>query len=224
MDHTQNMYMHMSLHVILLYPHGAQGRGSTGKVYGLCCCHDLVSAAVRPLCAVGLSGSCQAVTLGPDSDGSPLMSCSAVRLSDTTYACCQTVGESAVNAVRLSGTVRRCPGFAVVLSDHRAQAWVASVRPRNGWLLQRYDITYQGLLVLQLSSSYLRQSLCSKKSSENGTAPSAQLPRHDSLKSKAPRPQSARIQRPPAPIGLACRIPRSAPPTVEVLQTAQRLR
>ena len=59
-----------------------------------------VSAAVRPLCAVGLSGSCQAVTLGPDSDGSPRLSGSAVRLSDT---CCQTVRESAVNAVRLSG-------------------------------------------------------------------------------------------------------------------------
>ena len=73
-----------------------------------------VSAAVRPLCAVGLSGSCQAVTLGPDSDGAPLMSDSAVRLSDT---CCQTVRESAVSAVRLSGTVRRCPGFAVRLSD-----------------------------------------------------------------------------------------------------------
>ena len=108
MDHT-----HMSLHVILLYPHGAQERGSTGSVYGLCCC-QAVSAAVRPLCAVGLSGSCQAVTLGPDSDGSPRLSGSAVRLSDT---CCQTVRESAVSAVRLSGTVRRCPGFAVRLSD-----------------------------------------------------------------------------------------------------------
>ena len=108
MDHT-----HMSLHVILLYPHGAQERGSTGSVYGLCCCRA-VSAAVRPLCAVGLSGSCQAVTLGPDSDRSPRMSGSAVRLSDT---CCQTVRESAVSAVRLSGTVRRCPGVAVRLSD-----------------------------------------------------------------------------------------------------------
>ena len=103
----------MSLHVILLYPHGAQERGSTGSVYGLCCCRA-VSAAVRPLCAVGLSGSCQAVTLGPDSDGTPRLSDSAVRLSDT---CCQTVRESAVSAVRLSGTVRRCPGFAVRLSD-----------------------------------------------------------------------------------------------------------
>ena len=73
-----------------------------------------VSAAVRPLCAVRLSGNCQAVTLRPDSDGTPLMSGSAVRLSDT---CCQTVRESAVSAVRLSGTVRRCPGFAVRLSD-----------------------------------------------------------------------------------------------------------
>ena len=82
-------------------------------MYGLCCC-QAVSAAVRPLCAVGLSGSCQAVTLGPDSDGSPRLSGSAVRLSDT---CCQTVRESAVSAVRLSGTVRRCPGFAVRLSD-----------------------------------------------------------------------------------------------------------
>ena len=104
----------MSLHVIvLLYPHGAQERGSTGSVYGLCCCRA-VSAAVRPLCAVGLSGSCQAVTLAPDSDGTPRLSDSAVRLSDT---CCQTVRESAVSAVRLSGTVRRCPGFAVRLSD-----------------------------------------------------------------------------------------------------------
>ena len=52
--------------------------------------------------------------LGPDSDGAPLMSDSAVRLSDT---CCLTVRESAVSAVRLSGTVRRCPGVAVRLSD-----------------------------------------------------------------------------------------------------------
>ena len=109
----------MSLHVIvLLYPHGAQERGCTACVRsvllsGWSGCRA-VSAAVRPLCAVGLSGSCQAVTLGPDSDGSPLMSGSAVRLSDT---CCQAVRESAVNAVRLSGTVRRCPGFAVRLSD-----------------------------------------------------------------------------------------------------------
>ena len=114
MDHT-----HMSLHVIvLLYPHGAQERGCTACVRsvllsGWSGCRA-VSAAVRPLCAVGLSGSCQAVTLGPDSDGTPLMSGSAVRLSDT---CCQTVRESAVNAVRLSGTVRRCPGFAVRLPD-----------------------------------------------------------------------------------------------------------
>ena len=109
----------MSLHVIvLLYPHGAQERGCTACVRsvllsGWSGCRA-VSAAVRPLCAVGLSGSCQAVTLGPDSDGTPLMSGSAVRLSDT---CCQAVRESAVNAVRLSGTVRRCPGFAVRLSD-----------------------------------------------------------------------------------------------------------
>ena len=109
----------MSLHVIvLLYPHGAQERGCTACVRsvllsGWSGCRA-VSAAVRPLCAVGLSGSCQAVTLGPDSDGAPRMSDSAVRLSDT---CCQTVGESAVSAVRLSGTVRRCPGFAVRLSD-----------------------------------------------------------------------------------------------------------
>ena len=109
----------MSLHVIvLLYPHGAQERGCTACVRsvllsGWSGCRA-VSAAVRPLCAVGLSGSCQAVTLGPDSDGTPLMSGSAVRLSDT---CCQTVRESAVSAVRLSGTVRRCPGFAVRLSD-----------------------------------------------------------------------------------------------------------
>merc|ERR1712086_441732 len=93
--------MYMSLHVILLYPHGAQERGSTGSVYAVCA-------------AVGLSGSCQAVTLAPDSDGSPRLSDSAVSLSDT---CCQTIREGAVSAVRLSGTVRRCPGFAVRLSD-----------------------------------------------------------------------------------------------------------
>ena len=109
----------MSLHVIvLLYPHGAHERGCTACVRsvllsGWSGCRA-VSAAVRPLCAVGLSGSCQAVTLSPDSDGTPLMSGSAVRLSDT---CCQAVRESAVNAVRLSGTVRRCPGFAVRLSN-----------------------------------------------------------------------------------------------------------
>ena len=114
----------MSLHVIvLLYPHGAQERGCTACVRsvllsGWSGCRA-VSAAVRPLCAVGLSGSCQAVTLGPDSDGTPLMSGSAVRLSDT---CCQTVGESAVSAVGLSGTVRRCPGVAVRLSDQGSVA------------------------------------------------------------------------------------------------------
>ena len=98
--------------------------GTRKRLHGLCavyglCCGRAVSAAVRPLCAVRLTGSCQAVTLGPDSDGSPLMSGSAVRLSDT---CCQTVRESAVSAVRLSGTVRRCPGFAVRLSDQGSGA------------------------------------------------------------------------------------------------------
>ena len=106
----------MSLHVTLLYPQW----GTRKRLYGVCVRSVLlsgcqaVSAAVRPLCAVGLSGSCQAVTLGPDSDGAPRLSDSAVRLSDT---CCLTVRESAVSAVRLSGTVRRCPGFAVRLSD-----------------------------------------------------------------------------------------------------------
>ena len=91
----------MPLHVIvLLYPHGAQERGCTACVWsvllsGWSGCRA-VSAAVRPLCAVGLSGSCQAVTLGPDSDGAPLMSDSAVRLSDT---CCQAVRESAVRGL-----------------------------------------------------------------------------------------------------------------------------
>ena len=93
--------------------HGAQEKKLSRSVFGLCCCRA-VSAAVRPLYAVRLSGSCQAVRLAPDSDGTPLMSGSAVRLSDT---CCQAVRESAVSAVRLSGTVRRCPGFAVRLSD-----------------------------------------------------------------------------------------------------------
>ena len=126
------MCMCMSLHVILLYPHGAQERGSTGSVYGLCCCRA-VSAAVRPLCAVGLSGSCQAVTLAPDSDGTPRLSDSAVRLSDT---CCQTIRESAVSAVRLSGTVRRCPGFALCCQatgcQTRAQPSAGEVRGGRG--------------------------------------------------------------------------------------------
>ena len=103
-----------------------------------------VSAAVRPLCAVGLSGSCQAVTLGPDSDGAPLMSDSAVRLSDT---CCQTVRESAVNAVRLSGPLSGAdlsgllccqavrPGLSDALDGPRQRAsagWTCapSARPR----------------------------------------------------------------------------------------------
>ena len=100
----------------VLYPQW----GTRKRLYGGCVRSVLlsgcqaVSAAVRPLCAVGLSGSCQAVRLGPDSDGTPCLSDSAVRLSDT---CCQTVRESAVSAVRLSGTVRRCPGVAVRLSD-----------------------------------------------------------------------------------------------------------
>ena len=47
--------------------------------------------------------SAQAVTLGPDSGGAHRLSDSAVRLSDTCY---QAVGESAVSAVKLSGTVR----------------------------------------------------------------------------------------------------------------------
>ena len=101
----------VSLHVIvLLYPHGAQERGCTACVRsvllsGWSGCRA-VSAAVRPLCAVGLSGSCQAVRLGPDSDGTPLMSGSAVRLSDT---CCQAVREvlSTLSGCRaLSGAVR----------------------------------------------------------------------------------------------------------------------
>ena len=99
--------------------------GTRKRLYGVCVRSVLlsgcqaVSAAVRPLCAVGLSGSCQAVTLGPDSDGTPRLPDSAIRLSDT---CCQTVRESAVSAVRLSGTVRRCPGVAVRLSDQGSEA------------------------------------------------------------------------------------------------------
>jgi len=62
----------------------------------------------------------QAVTLGPDSDGTPRLSDSAVRLSDL---CCQTVGESAVSAVGLSGTVRRC----------RSGVCCQAVRPGLRW-------------------------------------------------------------------------------------------
>ena len=131
----------MSLHVTLLYPQW----GTRKRLYGVCVRSVLlsgcqaVSAAVRPLCAVGLSGSCQAVTLGPDSDGSPRLSGSAVRLSDT---CCQTVRESAVSAVRLSGTVRRCPGVAVRLSD---QGSVQQNADRSGRDLRAManDATYR---------------------------------------------------------------------------------
>ena len=42
--------------------------------------------------------------------------------------CCQTVRESAVSAVRLSGTVRRCPGFAVRLSDQGSGKTPKSMR------------------------------------------------------------------------------------------------
>ena len=45
--------------------------------------------------------------------------------------CCQTVGESAVSAVRLSGTVRRCPGFAVRLSDQVSASRGRLVRVRR---------------------------------------------------------------------------------------------
>ena len=76
------------------------------------CCHE-ATVCCR---AVGQLSGCH--VRGPDSDGTPLMSGSAVRLSET---CCQTVGESAVSAVRLSGTVRRCPGFAVRLSDQGSE-------------------------------------------------------------------------------------------------------
>ena len=138
MDHT-----HMSLHVIvLLYPHGAQERGCTACVWsvllsGWSGCRA-VSAAVRPLCAVGLSGSCQAVTLGPDSDGAPLMSDSAVRLSDT---CCQAVGENAVSAVWLSGTVRRCPQLqGLLLSGCHARWHVFRARSRNEQDSQRVRV------------------------------------------------------------------------------------
>ena len=133
----------MSLHVTLLYPQW----GTRKRLYGVCVRSVLlsgcqaVSAAVRPLCAVGLSGSCQAVTLGPDSDGTPRLPDSAVRLSDT---CCQTVRESAVSAVRLSGTVRRCPGFAVRLSDQgsdvgRQRAATSTLRARDSAPIGRPD-------------------------------------------------------------------------------------
>ena len=80
-----------------------------------------VSAAVRPLCAIGLSGSCQAVKLGPDTaTDHPRMSGSArllsgcqkhaVRLSEKVL--------SALSGCRaLSGAERAVRGFAVRLSD-----------------------------------------------------------------------------------------------------------
>ena len=87
---------------------------------GLCtvCAAVRLSALLSGHCVLSgcQAASCQAVTLGPDSDGSPRLSGSAVRLSDM---CCQTVRESAVSAVRLSGTVRRCPGFALCCQSVR---------------------------------------------------------------------------------------------------------
>ena len=154
MDHT-----HMSLHVIvLLCPHGAQERGCTACVRsvllsGWSGCRA-VSAAVRPLCAVGLSGSCQAVTLGPDSDGAPRPSDSAVRLSDT---CCQTVRESAVSAVRLSGTVRRCPGFAVRLSDQGSVSTMRQPRTTPGAVSEQRDFHWFVLLGVVFPGFLLRE-------------------------------------------------------------------
>merc|ERR1711965_840684 len=127
----------MSLHVIvLLYPHGAQERGCTACVSvllsGWSGCRA-VSAAVRPLCAVGLSGSCQAVTLGPDSDGSPRLSGSAVRLSEKVL--------SALSGCRaLSGAVR---GLLSVCQTARATRVAprghepSAIRSRSQKLLAR---------------------------------------------------------------------------------------
>ena len=92
--------------------------------------------SVGPLCAVGLSGSCQAVTLGPDSDGTPRLSDSAVRLSDT---CCQTVGETKCS--QRCRAVGHCQalsgGFAVRLKDsHAPPLWEV---PRREVCVMRED-------------------------------------------------------------------------------------
>ena len=131
-------------------------------VYGLCCCRAgrAVSAAVWPLCAVGLSGSCQAVTLGPDSDRAPLMSDSAVRLSQSD-TCCQAVREvlSTLSGCRaLSGAVRGCrrvcqavrPGLSI--AQYRA---ISRTLARGG--RQRPKIHQCGISRNRLT---LKSSLC----------------------------------------------------------------
>ena len=122
-----------TLHVIvLLYPHGAQE-----ALRGLCCCRELSALLGQATVGCRAVGQLSAVnTLGPDSDEAPRLSDSAVRLSQITDTCCQTaVRESAVSAVRrLSGTARRCPGFAVRLSDQGSvrSVYFVALGPRIG--------------------------------------------------------------------------------------------
>ena len=94
---------HMSLHVIVL-------------LYVLSGCR----AAVR------LS------MLGPDSDGAPRLSDSAVRLSDYRYVLSDCQRKCCQRCQAVGPTVRRCPGFAVRLSDQGSASRGRLVRVRRG--------------------------------------------------------------------------------------------
>ena len=113
-----HVHVHVVVHVFVIPSWGTRKR-----LHGVCVRSVLLSGCeserccVRPLCAVGLSGSCQAVTLGPDSDGAHLAcqtllsGCQirAVRLSEKVL--------SALSGCRaLSGAVQGA-GVAVRLSD-----------------------------------------------------------------------------------------------------------
>ena len=112
---------------------------------GLSGCQRCCQAAVCVLsgCVGQLSGCHQAVTLGPDSDGTPLMSGSAVRLSDTCCRCralsgavrgllsgCQTRDQGQGSAVRPGATTRssRASAAGAAPASPRAYDQVAGQR------------------------------------------------------------------------------------------------
>ena len=132
MHHT-----HMSLHV-LLYPHGAQERGCTACAWsvllsGWSGCVGL-SALLSGHCVMSgcrVSGSCRAVTSGPDSNGAPLMSDSAVRLSDT---CCQTVRRKCCQRCQAVGHCQALSGVCwQALSDQGSGALRAHPTGNSWW-------------------------------------------------------------------------------------------
>ena len=137
-------------------------------MYGLCCCRA-VSAAVRPLCAVGLSGSCKAVTLGPDSDGTPRLSDSAVRLSTCVtrnpYCHSKTIRFVKFAAIAVL-FAEYLLAYAIVILVHKSRTLAAPApgyagacllkeRPSWGWATRRsHDLhTCRSPVVLVLVSA-----------------------------------------------------------------------